>query len=210
MADLTFENLRLLLCDMEKMGWTIDSFPFKYNGIDTVVILKRYKKEFEKPTQYAKVKLEFILKQNTKCSIFAYADFFRVHFENTLEFYKFFNIQRKNWGGNLFELFAKYFAQFIPKEKIVVKADKQERELLGSRAEGPDPNAIYCYDVRRSGFKADGTPKTRTPENSQKAAILRPELFERFREDETISFYFSPNPQMALTDEEIIAAFSQR
>ena len=45
---------------MEKKEWVIDSFSFKYNAIDVIAILKRYKEKEKKPNEYAKAKLEFI------------------------------------------------------------------------------------------------------------------------------------------------------
>ncbi|WP_443863655.1 DUF6037 family protein [Fusobacterium ulcerans] len=45
MAKLRYENLKLLLNDMEKKEWVIDSFSFKYNAIDVIAILKRYKEK---------------------------------------------------------------------------------------------------------------------------------------------------------------------
>lgn len=54
-------------------------------------------------------------------------------------------------GRNLFYDFSIYFARFIPAEKIVRKNDELERRLLGGRSEGNNPNAIYCFDVRRNG-----------------------------------------------------------
>ena len=41
-TEIRFKNLLLLLIDMEKKEWIIDSFPFKYNGVNTIVILRRY------------------------------------------------------------------------------------------------------------------------------------------------------------------------
>ena len=45
LAKLRYENLKLLLNDMEKKEWVIDSFSFKYNAIDVIAILKRYKEK---------------------------------------------------------------------------------------------------------------------------------------------------------------------
>lgn len=45
MAKLRYENLKLLLNDMEKKEWLIDSFLFQYNNIEVIAILKRYKEK---------------------------------------------------------------------------------------------------------------------------------------------------------------------
>lgn len=200
----------LLLSDMEARGWLIDSFPFTYNHVETIVILKRFRSGETKRKPYDVVKLEFIYRDNAKCSIHAYADFFNVRFETVKQFVDFFHIIGRNFDRDLFDDFSQYFAPFIPTAKIVRKTDRQERELLGSRAEGNNPDAIYCFDVRRSGFKDDGTPKTRSIENDNKAAVLRPELYQKYKGDMTLSFFFSANPQDERTDEEIMATVAQR
>ena len=74
MAEIRFKNLPNLLSSMEKKGWIIDSFLFKYKKEDYVVILKLYSDAERKPSKHAKVKLEFIRANNINESIHAYAD----------------------------------------------------------------------------------------------------------------------------------------
>lgn len=73
-----------------------------------------------------------------------------------------------------------------------------------------NPNAIYCYDVRRSGSREDGNSKKRSLKNSNKAQRLRPDLYDRFQQDETYSFYFSDNPEDERSDTEIINLIKKR
>lgn len=210
LAELRYENLRLLLKDMEQKGWLIDSFLFQYNRVNTVVILKRYKDGERKPSKYAKAKIEFIQRENVNNSINAYIDFYEVHFESANRFIKFFNIENRNVGRDLFFDFSLYFAQFIPKEKIVRKNDRLERRLLGGRSEGNNPNAIYCFDVRRNGTKQNGEPNERSIENSNKAAVLRPELYEIYKDDLNLSFFFSEDEIDELSDEIIVSNVANR
>ncbi|CAK7066933.1 MULTISPECIES: DUF6037 family protein [Fusobacterium] len=210
MAKLRYENLKLLLNDMEKKEWLIDSFLFQYNNIEVIAILKRYKEKEKKPNEYAKAKLEFIKRENINNSINAYIDFYEVHFKNVNEFIEFFNIKNKNEKRNLFLDFAINFAQFIPKEKIVHKNDQLERRILGSRAEGNNINAIYCFDVRRNGIRENGDLNTRSIENSNKACILRPKLYELYKDDLNLSFFFSENQEDELSDEIIISNVAKR
>lgn len=210
MAKLRYENLKLLLNDMEKKEWLIDSFLFQYNNIEVIAILKRYKEKEKKPNEYAKAKLEFIKRENINNSINAYIDFYEVHFKNVNEFIEFFNIKNKNEKRNLFLDFAINFAQFIPKEKIVQKNDQLERRILGSRAEGNNINAIYCFDVRRNGIRENGDLNTRSIENSNKACILRPKLYELYKDDLNLSFFFSENQEDELSDEIIISNVAKR
>ena len=91
-----------------------------------------------------------------------------------------------------------------------IKQDELERRILGGRAERNDPFAIYCHDVRRNGLKEDGTPKHRSIENSNKAKILRPNLYSRLCSDSNLSFYFSRDISKEKTDEEIFSQFAMR
>ena len=200
-----FQNLPELLNDMNRLGWIIDSFPFEYNGKQTIVILTLYTLRERKPSEYAQVKLEFISQDDANHSIKAYADFYEVHFNSVREFFDFFDINRLD-GNRFREIFINFsecFARVIPMQKVINKPPL-ERELIGRRAEGNNPNAIYCFDVRRNGRRSDGTPNSRSIENSNKAEMLRPELYHRYRHDPNLSFFFSDNPNEERTDEEII------
>ena len=200
-----FQNLPELLNDMNRLGWIIDSFPFEYNGKQTIVILTLYTLNERKPSEYAQVKLEFISQDDANHSIKAYADFYEVHFNSVREFFDFFDINRLdgNRFREIFRNFSECFARVIPMQKVINKP-LLERELIGRRAEGNNPNAIYCFDVRRNGRRSDGTPNSRSIENSNKAEMLRPELYHRYRHDPNLSFFFSDNPNEERTDEEII------
>ena len=200
-----FQNLPELLNDMNRLGWIIDSFPFEYNGKQTIVILTLYTLRERKPSAYAQVKLEFISQDDANHSIKAYADFYEVYFNSVTDFFDFFDINRLdgNKAREIFINFSECFARVIPMQKVINKP-LLERELIGRRAEGNNPNAIYCFDVRRNGRRSDGTPNSRSIENSNKAEMLRPELYHRYRHDPNLSFFFSDNPNEERTDEEII------
>ena len=209
-TEIRFKRLLLLLEDMEKKKWIIDSFPFKYNGMDTIVILRRYREDQKKPNKYAKAEIEFINENNIEHMICGYVDLYEVYFNNAIEFYNFFKIE----GGNdnpreLFLHFSEYFSNFIPMEKIIKKESNIEKEILAKRSEKTD-SGIYCFDIRRNGSKKDGNLKCRSIENSNKAELLRPVLYEKYKDDINLSFYFSPNPEDELNDEEIVKNVSKR
>lgn len=205
-----FSNLVLLLQDMEKKGWIVDSFPFLYNGIDTVTVITRYKDGEKRPSEYAKIKVCFVRRNNTKIEINAWADLYEVYFESTDSFCDFWQIQSRNQGRPLFLDFSECFAKRIPKSKVEVKMDRIEKMILGGRAEGNDPLAIFCYDVRRNGKKTDGTNNRRSIENSNKARILRPELYAKYSVDENLSFFFSSQQADEKTDAEIMQQIAMR
>lgn len=156
--EIRFKNLPLLLNDMERKEWIIDSFLFKYKKEKYIVILTLYNDTERKPHKYAKAKVEFIKNNNTNHSIKGYVDFYEVRFNNVKEFCDFFGVESGNAMRDLFKDFSQIFSDFIPTEKTIEKSEI-ERKLIGSRAEGNNPNAVYCYDIRRNGRKTDGSPK---------------------------------------------------
>ena len=57
---IRFENLPYLLKDLRENGWIIDVFYFYYKQRKYIVVLKIYERGECRPSEYAKVKLEFI------------------------------------------------------------------------------------------------------------------------------------------------------
>ena len=208
MGEIRFKNLPKLLSSMEKKERVIDSFLFNYKKEDYVVILKLYSDTERKPSEYAKVKLEFIRANNINESIQAYADFFEVQFNSLNEFADFFNINKDIANRNLFVDFSEIFSTFIPDKKLEEKQGLIQ-QLQGSRCEGNNPNSIYCYDVRRNG-ETDGRKNNRSKENSNKAFTLRRSLYEKYKEDKNLSFFFSDELNDEKTDEEIIKQVAAR
>ncbi|MFF2288017.1 DUF6037 family protein [Peribacillus butanolivorans] len=208
-TELLFKKLPFLLKDMEDKEWIIDSFPFRYKGEQYIVILTRYRENERKPRKYAKAKVEFVSSNNTNNSIMGHIDFFNVHFDSVKEFCDFFGVERGNANRDLFIDFSRIFSNYIPEEKVIDKSDI-EKKLIGSRAEGNNPNAIYCYDVRRNGRKEDGSPNRRSIENSNKAQSLRPKLYERYCSDANLSFFFSDKQEDERSDIEIMRVFTNR
>ena len=184
-------------------------FSFHNKNKNYIVILKLYRENEKRPSKYAKATVEFIKQENVNVSIKGYIDFYNVHFDSAYEFCEFFGVEKGNANRDLFEDFSAIFSRYIPSEKVIVKSS-EERLLIGRRTEGNNPNAIYCFDVRRNGKKEDGTPNGRSVENSNKAEILRPDLYKRYFSDTNLSFFFSDDPTEERTDREIIESFAKR
>ena len=73
----------------------------------------------------------------------------------------------------------------IPLEACLNNREKYKNELyeaLYDRTKKED--RLYCYDMRKLAVG-----KHRTKENSEKTKLLRPSLFEKYKEDTTISFF---------------------
>lgn len=94
----------------------------------------------------------------------------------------------------------------IPLEISINNREKYKKELskvlYDSTAE---EDRLYCYDMRRLPIN-----KHRTIENSEKTKLLRPSLFEKYKEETTISFYYSPNKEDEETDHAIELKYSRR
>lgn len=207
--EIRFKNLPLLLRDMRKKEWIIDSFSFLYKEKPYIVLLTLYKEGEHKPSKYAQAKIEFVKANSINKSIQGYLDFYNVSFNNALKFCDFFGIDGKNANRDLFEDFSCIFSEFIPKEKIISK-NATERNLICRRVEGSNPDAIYCYDVRRNGKKEDGTPNKRSIENSNKAQLLCPKLYECYHKETNLSFFFSDNPGDKKSEREIMKIVADR
>lgn len=206
---IRFSALKFLLADMNRKELIITTFPFAYNGKDFFVILTRYIGDEIRP-QHAVAKLEFynpLINQ----SLFAYANWYEVCFLSVGEFMNFFGIQNRDGKAtmrDIFISFSEHFSKFIPSE--VQYQNQEQKIILSNRLESNKPNALYCYDIRRNGFKEDGQRGKRSIENSNKAQYLRPSLYEKYKDEPHFSFYFSDNPDEEKTDGEIIAMLAKR
>lgn len=207
---LRFENLKGLLRDMEQKGWMITSFRFSYNGVDTIAVVRRYKDNEPLPTKYAKLQIEFVLLKDIHTQgLTGFLDFYNVHFFRDSRIYSFWNIKSYT-DGHFFEHFSQAIAPYIPSKVKDRYDDPIDRMVVGSRADSNDSRAIYFCDIRRSGTKVDGTPKKRSVENDNKARVLCPRVYELYGKDEGYSFYFSQDPDMEKSEEQILKQLSQR
>ena len=207
--NIRFHTLPSLLSDMEKKNWVIDAFQFTYNTIPCYCLLELYDKNEKKPSKNAKLKLEFIRQYNPDKSIKAYADFQEVKFKSVSEFCNFFNIKGNGNYRDLFINFADFFSTVLPKE-ITKNKPRTEERLIARRLEPDNPNAIYCYDVRRNGHDSMGNNNIRSTKNSQKAEMFCPKLYEKFKSDTNLSFFFSDNPDEEVDLEKMLRRFSER
>lgn len=204
-----FQNLKKLIKNMQDEGWIIDVFNFEYKQERYNVVLKLYTDKDVKPDKYAKASLEFCRESDSHDSIMAYIDFFEVRFYSVHEFCRFFRVVPGDKMRDLFLDFSKRFAPFIPIRRNL-NLTKKQKDLMVRRCDADNPDAIYCFDVRRSGTDSHGQPKHRTLANGNKAALLRPELFDRFSADPTLSFFFTDDATKEKLDKEILKGLADR
>lgn len=200
----TLGNLKLLKTDMEKKGWVIDSFLFKYKKQPFVVLVKLYG-ENEKREKYALVKIEFLKQGNLNDSleVAANSNGFLVSAKTLREY---FNIEFSKNLGDILKQFNHHFSSFIPIEVKETKSPIEEKAMVGSlsNSDKDDPNKVYCFAVKRNALKENGEHGKRTPYNDNKAKILRRTLYEKLKTEKYLSFCFSPNRIAEKSDDEIL------
>ncbi|MFK8302428.1 DUF6037 family protein [Capnocytophaga stomatis] len=196
-------NLKSLKEQMERNGWVIEAFYFKYKNVGYVVLVKLYLEGEKKPT-YALVKVEFVkLDDIQKRIVFpANSKGFMVDAKILRTF---FEIEYSENIGDIIQRFYKYFSRFIPSE-LTHKTEVLKEHILHSLSvsDGENPDKIHCFSVKRN-------PKgsKRTPFNDNKTKILRPHLYSIFKEDKSISFCYSENGNDEKTDSEILLNFKR-
>lgn len=197
--------LKDLIGDMRNVGWIIELFPFTYNDVECTVVLKLYEDGQRKPNKYAQAALEFIRLED-ELHLKGHCNFTRVSFESVVDFYDFFNIETDPANDDvarIFKNFSDYFINHVPNRKRRDYSEK-ERDLIGGRLDVGRPGK-YCFNVARNGNNGQ-----RSIENSNKAELYRPQLFEIFKDDQNISFHFSTDPNAERSNEEIRDAYANR
>jgi len=198
-----FENLKILKQDMENHGWIIEAFPFYYNNHDYIVLVKLYQNGDEKP-QYALLEVEILNKNNINNNLIVPVNI-NGFMTDARTLREFFNINYVENIGDILRQFNEYFSGFIPTKINMNKSSDLETVMISSlsKSDSQDPNKIYCFALKRN---PDG--KTRSPFNDNKSRLLRPKLYEKFKNDKTVSFSYSSIKEKEKSDEEIINNFS--
>ena len=197
---MPLENLKLLKRDMENRGWVIEAFNFNYRNVDYFVIVRLYEKK-DTNTKFALLKLEFIQADNLRNTLLCPANAKGLMIDaQTLRNY--FGIAWAENLGDILAQFTKYLGGFIPKAFSEVKPMELNQAIINN-LNRTNNEGNYCYAVNKNSG-------TRSSENDNKTRILRPTLYERFKNDKTLSFWYSENESEEKTDAEIIRNFTER
>ncbi len=202
-------NFRDLKSDMIGKGWCIDSFVFKYNQQEYIVLVKLYMKD-EKIPEFALLKLEFLKRNNITDKLITPANVVKLLIDaKTLRTY--FGIPYGTNPGDAIQSFYQTLSKFIPKKVSTGKTSDLEVAMVASLSESDrdDPNKIYCYSVKRNPEKSSGGYGERSPYNDNKARILRPTLYEELKNEIHVSFRFSADPNKHEEDSTILYNWSQ-
>lgn len=203
-------NIGYLLEDLRRNGWHMTAFDFNYKGSHYIVLFENNENIETRKNAYASIVLTFI---DSEIPLRRYAVEANqvMMFFNPKEFREFFHIEYTNNLGDLFKQFFNRFTLFVPrtapKELDSRKNLEIDRTLAGRGGHSPD--AIYCYDARRLGQR-NGRQMVRSIFISNLTARRRPELFKQFRNEPTVTFYYSPKESDELSDVKILENFARR
>ncbi|WP_413575415.1 DUF6037 family protein [Bacillus thuringiensis] len=191
---------------MEKKGWCIDSFLFKYKMQEFIVLVKLYinGKGPVKP-KYALLQLEFLKKGNINDKLLVPANSASL-LEDASTLRDYFGIDFGTDVGDAIQSFYRQLSLYIPTEVNTKKTTDQERAMVESlsNSDKDDPNKIYCYSVRRNSETKSGRFGERSPYNDNKARILRPTLYNKLKNDIHLSFNFSADPEKCEDNDTIL------
>lgn len=198
-------NLKLLNDDMKNKGWIITSFTFRYKTINYIVLVKRFLSEEKRENKYSLVKLEFMKENDLVDSLLVEANSKQI-FVDAKIFRKYFGIAYVPNLGDIFKQFYGIFGKSIPSTIKIVNTDFEKTAMVKSLSisDSEDPTKIYCTNVRRN---PEG--QKRSVFNSDKTKILRPRLYEYFKDEESISFCYSNDECKNNDDATILKNFSK-
>lgn len=209
------QNLHLLKADMEKNGWMIDSFKFRYKKINYIVLVVLFSPD-EPKEKYALVQLDFLNAANFNHHLLVSANAGGIML-SAEELRMFFGIRYAENLGDILQQFTELLGFHVP-EKVSASKTKIEKQAIVhkmAQAGCEEPDKIYCYTVKRNPIIIDaktGEKKQakRTPENDSKTKMLRRTLYDRLGKDKSISFCYSDDPAISRTDEDIISSWTAR
>ena len=198
-------NLKLLNDDMKNKGWIITSFTFRYKTINYIVLVKRFLSEEKRENKYSLVKLEFMKENDLEDSLLVEANSRQI-FVVAKIFRQYFGIAYVPNLGDIFKQFYGIFGKSIPSTIKIVNTDFEKTAMVKSLSisDSEDPTKIYCTNVRRN---PEG--QKRSVFNSDKTKILRPRLYEYFKDEESISFCYSNDECKNNDDPTILKNFSK-
>lgn len=199
------EKLKFLKEDMKNNGWTICSFIFNFKNKNYIVLVKRYVGSVKRISKYALVKLEFMKENNLNDSLEVEANSSKLIIDaKTLREY--FGIEYSKNLGDIINQFSNQLGDSIPTNINTEISDIEKKAMVRSLSisDSEDPEKIYCTMVRRN---PEG--KKRSEFNSDKTKLLREDVFKYFKDDETISFCYSKDPEKHNDVSTILKNFSK-
>lgn len=203
-------NIGYLKQDLIDHNWHMTAFPFRFKGNNYDVLFENNDNIEVRANKFASVILTFIDVSDPLRTYTVEANQ-RKMFHNVKEFRSFFGIEYSPNLGNILSQFYDNFVEYVPMTVPRILNNRQTDEIIQKLAQrdGHNPNAVYCYDARRLG-KRNGKQMHRSIFISNLTELKKPMLYAHFREEPTVTFYYSENPADELLDIEILNKFSER
>lgn len=213
-----FQELRQLINEMEQEEIAIFPCEVTYKRRHYIALIGQLE-ENKKYQEYDFAYIKFINLANTSETLEVLVNDFGFHSEVkgnekylTRQLITFFNIDSKSgkYGTGFQTLYLSLSSQF-PTHYTPVhpRFNAYVLDEIGRQSSDNPANKIYCNHVKRLGKKKNGEQMHRSSYNSQKANILRHELYQHLKEDRTVSFYFYEDKNMEKTDAEILKQFAK-
>jgi hypothetical protein len=207
--------LHKLKADMEKNGWIIDSFKFRYKQDNYIVLVILFVPDEPRP-QYALLQLDFLDAKNFQRHLLVPANAQKLMTDAKI-IREFFDIKYEENLGEILLQFSTWLGKFIP-DRVNAQKSQTEKEAMVytlSKKDSDDPSRIYCYAVKRNPSVKDKLTgivrqQRRSPYNDNKTRVLRRTLYNRLGSDDTLSFCYSDDPAKSRTDEEIISNWASK
>ena len=203
------QNLHPLKADMEKKGWVIDSFKFRFKKKDYIVLVILFEPG-ETKEEFAFVQLDFLNAKNfdNHLLVSANAGGLMIGAE---ELRMFFGIKYKPNLGEILQQFAEELGSHIPETVSDSKSKIEKRAIVHtlSKKDNEDTNKLYCYAVKRNPVVIDKVTGVRrqlkrSAYNDNKTRLLRGPLYKKLGKDKTLSFCYCDDPEKDYSDEVII------
>lgn len=198
------EKLKELKEDMVNNDWTICSFLFRYKSVEYIVLVKRFAGTIIRKNKYALVLLHFMKSNNLEDEIILEANTNGLLIDaKTLREY--FGISYCENLGDILKQFIEHFSKYIPSSINLDITNIEKNAMIRSLSisDSQNPNKIYCTKVKRNK-----PGEFRTSFNSDKTKLLRPMLFNYFKDDKNISFCYSDDINDEKSDNKILKNFS--
>ena len=199
-------NIGILLEDLRRNKWHITAFQFDYKDKNYIVLFEDITNLQLIANRYLAL-LTFIDKADETRILQVKANTYCFEID-AKKFREYFGIEYVQKLGDVFKQFYERFGKAIKKSHLT-EFNEQTKQLLVKRLSYNDKdnaNAICCYKVIRNGIY-DGKQRHRTPFNRDKTKLLRPELYNLFKADDTLSFCYRETAP--LSDKEICLQFAK-
>lgn len=211
-------NLRSLKKSLTDNGYFIELFTFNYKLKNFLVFFRLLNERERELSEYKYISGHFLIKKldskdNVVAELSKYVNVNGFKTKGTTmskneikEIREFFELPFGTFKELKFSELYQKLNNSIPLEINLINREKYKKELSRALYDNTkEEDRLYCYDMRRLAVN-----KHRTIENSEKTKLLRPSLFEKYKEETTISFFYSPNKEDEETDLAIELKYSRR